>query len=108
MNSFLSDHQFTNISIALSDQKRYQILKEIGASKAPLPYKALLDSQNVSSTTISHDLNELENAGLIQFICDGTNMSLKLQTKIFQAYLNQFSDMTQLIPEKLINKCQMM
>lgn len=91
--TFLTDKQFLRISRALAEPRRYQMLKEIAASKDPLPCGVLIDTHHVSTATVSHHLKELETAGLIQSIRNGRLLSLVFQHGVLQAYLDQLSEL---------------
>lgn len=87
----LDDEQFTLISKAVSDPKRFEMLQRIGhAGKAPT-CTCLRDWLQLAPATISHHLKELETAGLVLVEREGKYAYITLRRNVWNAYLKRLS-----------------
>ena len=89
--SRLNDRQFTLISRALADPRRYRMLQEIAASGGVLGCSCLNAAHDVSPATISHHCKELETAGLVDIQREGKFATLVFRRDVFTAYLDRLS-----------------
>ena len=85
----LDDRQFTLISKAVADPKRFEMLQRIAQSKGALTCTEMCDGLERSPATVSHHLRELENAGLINVEREGKFAYISLRRDVWKAYLKR-------------------
>jgi ArsR family transcriptional regulator, arsenate/arsenite/antimonite-responsive transcriptional repressor len=87
----LDDRQFTAISKALADPKRFEILRKIGESERAPTCSCLTEWIGLAPATVSHHLKELHQAELIQIEREGKFSRISLRRDVWQAYLQRLS-----------------
>ena len=87
----LTDRAFAQIARALAEPRRYEMLKDIGASAQPTPCRALTAKHKISPATLSHHLKALESAGLIDIAHQGRCANLTLRRGVLHAYLERLA-----------------
>jgi ArsR family transcriptional regulator len=78
--------QFSRISKAISDGKRYRILQRI-AGERELSCSDASRGLGITAATCSHHLKELHDAGLIDVRRAGKFGYMRLRKRIWQQYL---------------------
>lgn len=87
----LDDRQFTLISKAIADPKRFEMLQRIGASSDAPTCSCMCDWTGLAPATVSHHLKELDHAGLINIERDGKFAYLTLRRDVWDAYVKRLS-----------------
>ena len=87
----LSEEQIHLIAKALSDPRRYDLLRQIGGCASATPCEDIRNHHKVSAATLSHHMKELEAAGLVRALREGKFVSYTLQRDVLQAYTEQLA-----------------
>lgn len=87
----LTRQQFTRISKAVSDPKRFEMLQRIGQPGEAPTCTCLRDRLQLAPATISHHLKELESAGLVQVEREGKYAHITFRREVWNAYLKRLS-----------------
>ena len=89
----LEEQQFTLISKALADPKRFEMLRKIAASAEAPTCTCLKECVGLAPATVSHHLKELDNAGLVTMERDGKFFHVSLRRDTWEAYLKRLSEL---------------
>jgi ArsR family transcriptional regulator len=87
----LSSRQIELIAKALSEPRRVEILRKIGACDNSAPCSALQCDSGVTAATFSHHMKELENAGLVESSREGKFAYYRLNRPMLDAYLAELA-----------------
>jgi ArsR family transcriptional regulator, arsenate/arsenite/antimonite-responsive transcriptional repressor len=85
--NILSQDQVHLIVKALSDPRRYEILKQLRESGQALACGAVRGCMEITPATLSHHMKELEMAGLVQVVREGKFASYLLRRDVLEAFL---------------------
>jgi len=83
----LSARELRAITRALSDPRRFEILKHIAASPC-MACTGLRAEFPISAATLSHHLKELESCGLVELTRHGKFVDVVFQRTVWNAYLD--------------------
>ncbi len=86
----MESKQFQKISKALADPRRYEIFSRIAKEKE-LACSEIRCDLPISPATLSHHLKELENAGLIDLRREARFVHMKVQRRVWRAYLSELN-----------------
>jgi ArsR family transcriptional regulator, arsenate/arsenite/antimonite-responsive transcriptional repressor len=87
----LPPRQIELIAKALSEPRRVDILRKIGACDGTTPCSALQCDSGITAATFSHHMKELENAGLVEISREGKFAYLKLNRPVLDAYMAELA-----------------
>ncbi len=90
MKMALSDAQFHRISKVLADKRRFEILTRI-ADEKELACNDLKGCISITAATLSHHINELSDANLVEVRREGKFAHLKLRRDVWKEYLSRLS-----------------
>ena len=86
--STLTEKQFDLIAKALADPRRMQVLTVI-AGKQECACQQLREQFPISKATLSHHINELVRAGLIDAHKDGQFLHCEVRREVVEAYTTE-------------------
>lgn len=90
-SSFLTAPETAAIARALADPRRYDIMTELAAADGLVPCCALSDAGKVSASTMTHHLQQLERAGLVEIMREGRFAVLRFRRDHYERYLQQLA-----------------
>ncbi len=88
----LTGREFRAISKALSDPRRYEILRKIAATRECTCVE-LREAFPISAATMSHHLKELESAGLISIPREGKFAYPTFRREVWKSYLAKLKEL---------------
>jgi ArsR family transcriptional regulator, arsenate/arsenite/antimonite-responsive transcriptional repressor len=87
----IDDRQFTLITKALADPKRFEMLQKISAANEAPTCTCVADWTGLAAATISHHLKELDHAGLVNVERAGKFAHITLRRDVWTAYLKRLA-----------------
>jgi len=88
MIALMEKRQFTRISKALADPRRFEILQQI-AEEDEVSCASVKECHSITPATLSHHMKELESAGLIEVRKESKYVYLRLQRPVWKSYLKE-------------------
>ncbi|WP_411034336.1 ArsR/SmtB family transcription factor [Shinella sp. BYT-45] len=90
--TLLSERELTKIGKALAEPRRVRILQELGAAvDTTMACSALVSIEDVSASTATHHMQELENAGLVEISRQGKFSFITFRREKLAAYLEHLA-----------------
>lgn len=92
MNLKLDLKKIEKISKALGDPYRLKIMELIKKQKCALQCASLVDTFELSQSTVSHHVKQLIDADLLIAEKDGRNVNYQVNKAVFDAYISYLSN----------------
>ena len=90
--ALLNERELTKIAKALAEPRRVNILQELGAAAdTTMACSALTSIEDVSASTATHHMQELENAGLVEISRKGKFSFITFKRETLAAYLKHMA-----------------
>lgn len=90
----MNKRQFLQITRALVDSRRFEILERIASAPDEISCAALRTKLPISRATLSHHLKELATAGLIDTRRESRYMFLRMRRKTWNRYLKRLGKLS--------------
>ena len=87
----MTTRQFSRISKAISDGKRYRMLQRIADNPGEITCTEVRGRLGITAATCSHHIKELYDAGLVEVRRTGKFGYLRLKKRVWQQYLAQLA-----------------
>jgi ArsR family transcriptional regulator len=84
----MEKRQFTRMSKALADPRRFEILQQIAADDE-VSCASVKQCHDITPATLSHHLKELESAGLVDIRKESKYVYVRLQRPTWKAYVKE-------------------
>ena len=88
----MDETQVLAITKALADGKRFEMLRRIAKSTEAPTCSCVKEWTGLSPATVTHHLQELENAGLIATERTGKYVHISLRRDVWDAYVKKLSE----------------
>jgi ArsR family transcriptional regulator len=90
----MNKRRFLQITRALADERRFEILERIAAVKGDISCIDLRAKIPISRATLSHHIKELATAGLIEKRRESKYMFLRMRQKTWNQYMKRLGKIT--------------